>query len=43
MEKVITMRRMVDMLGADERTELIIQRLAKTKSNAEFLKTLSVD
>ncbi|MBU1127327.1 transcription termination factor Rho [Patescibacteria group bacterium] len=41
MEKIITMRRMVDMLGADERTELIIQRLAKTKSNAEFLKTLN--
>ena len=40
-EKIITMRKMVDMLGANERTELFIQRLVKTKSNAEFLKTLN--
>ena len=39
--KVITMRKMVDMLGADERTEIILERLSKTKSNEEFLKTLS--
>jgi transcription termination factor Rho len=39
--KIITMRRMLDMLGEQERTELFIQRLAKTKSNAEFLKTLN--
>ncbi len=39
--KIITMRKMVDMLGADERTELFIERLVKTKSNAEFLKTLN--
>lgn len=38
---VITMRKMIDMLGAGERTELLLERLAKTKSNAEFLKTLS--
>ena len=40
-EKIITMRKMIDMLGADERTELFIERLVKTKSNAEFLKTLN--
>ncbi|MBU3957011.1 transcription termination factor Rho [Patescibacteria group bacterium] len=39
--KIITMRKMVDMLGANERTELILERLNKTKSNAEFLKTLN--
>lgn len=40
--KIITMRKMVDMLGSDERTELFIERLQRTKSNAEFLKTLTV-
>ena len=39
--KIITMRRMIDMLGAEERTEIIIGRLLKTKSNLEFLKTLN--
>jgi len=39
--RIITMRRMIDMLGAEERTEIILERLAKTKSNAEFLKTLN--
>jgi len=39
--RIITMRRMIDMLGAEERTEVILERLAKTKSNVEFLKTLN--
>jgi len=39
--KIITMRRMIDMLGAEERTEIIIERFSKTKSNEEFLKTLN--
>jgi transcription termination factor Rho len=39
--KIVTMRKMIDMLGANERTELILERLSKTKSNAEFLKTLN--
>jgi len=39
--KIITMRRMIDMLGPEERTEIIIERLSKTKSNLEFLKTLN--
>lgn len=40
-DKIITMRKMLDMLGADERTELFIERLLRTKTNAEFLKTLN--
>ncbi len=39
--QIITMRRMVDMLGAEERTELFLERLSKTKNNAEFLRTLN--
>lgn len=39
--KIMTMRRMVDMLGANERTEIILERLSKSKSNEEFLKTLN--
>jgi len=38
---VVVMRKMVDMLGANERTELILSRLSATKTNTEFLKTLS--
>jgi transcription termination factor Rho len=38
--KIVTMRKMVDMLGADERTEIILERLTRTKNNEEFLKTL---
>ena len=41
-EKIIVMRRMLDMLGKDERTELLLERLRKTKSNKEFLSTLKV-
>lgn len=39
--KIITMRRMIDMLGPEERTEIILGRLSKTESNLEFLKTLN--
>ncbi|MCJ7829605.1 transcription termination factor Rho, partial [Patescibacteria group bacterium] len=38
--KIVTMRKMVDMLGANERTEIILERLTRTKNNEEFLKTL---
>jgi transcription termination factor Rho len=31
---------MADMLNEGEATELILQRLAKTKTNKEFLETL---
>jgi len=40
-EKVVTMRRMVDMLGPDEKTAIFIERLKKTETNEEFLETLS--
>ena len=40
-EKIVTMRRVVDVLGPDERTEVIIDRLKKTKNNLEFLETLN--
>jgi transcription termination factor Rho len=38
---IVTMRKMLSMLGAEERTELFLERLARTKSNAEFLKSLN--
>ncbi len=40
-EKVIQLRRMLDMLNDDERTELLIQKMKKTKTNDEFLKNLT--
>lgn len=39
-KKIVTMRRMMDMLGPDERTSIFIERLAKTESNDEFLENL---
>jgi len=39
--KVVTVRKMIDMLGAEERTEILLERLSKTKSNEDFLKTLN--
>lgn len=38
--KVVTMRRMLEMLGPDERMEALVERLAKTDDNAEFLASL---
>ncbi len=40
MKKIITMRRMLEVLSEEERTALLIERLMKTKSNKEFLDTL---
>lgn len=40
MRQVWTMRRMVTMLNENEGTELVLTRLAKTRSNEEFLQTL---
>jgi transcription termination factor Rho len=34
------MRRMMDMLNSDERTELFIEKLAESKDNEAFLDTL---
>ena len=39
-EKVKTMRRMIDVLDANETTEVILERLRKTKSNKLFLSGL---
>jgi len=40
-EKVVTMRRMIDILGEDERTSLLLERLRRTKKNKEFLENLN--
>ena len=39
-QSVVVMRRMIDVLGKDERTELLLDRLRKTKNNKEFLASL---
>lgn len=41
-KKIVLMRRMIDILGKEERTELFLDRLRKSKSNAEFLKSLKI-
>lgn len=38
--KVNTLRRMIDMISEDERTETLLAKLAKTKDNDSFLDTL---
>ena len=40
LKKVVTMRRMLYMLGDEERTSLLIDKLSKTATNEEFLDTL---
>ena len=40
LKKVVTMRRMLYMLGDEERTALLIDKLSKTATNEEFLDTL---
>lgn len=40
LKKVVTMRRMIDMLSPDERTSIFVQRLSKTETNGEFLESL---
>lgn len=39
-QSVVLMRRMIDMLGENERTDVILERLKKTKTNKEFLANL---
>ena len=39
-QSIITLHRMLDMLGKDERTGTIIEKLKKSKSNKEFLASL---
>lgn len=41
MKKVTTLRHMLSLLGDEERTMMMIDKLAKTKSNEEFLDSLS--
>jgi transcription termination factor Rho len=41
LKKSATLRRMLSMLPEEERTEVLIGRLLKTKSNEEFLETLN--
>ncbi len=40
-DKIVTMRRAIDILNPDERTEVIVERLKKTRNNQEFLETLT--
>ncbi len=42
-KKIVTMRRMLTILGPDERTEILIDRLGKTESNKAFLDSLAKD
>lgn len=39
-QNIVVMRRMLDMLGDDERTSILVERLNKAKSNKEFLAML---
>jgi transcription termination factor Rho len=39
-EKIVTMRRMIDVLDENEATEVMLERIAKTKDNKEFLASL---
>jgi transcription termination factor Rho len=41
MKRVVTLRHMLSLLGDEERTMMLIERLSKTKTNAEFLESLS--
>jgi len=40
LKKVTTLRRMIDVLNPDERTEVLMERLVKTEDNKAFLETL---
>ncbi|HSA84136.1 MAG TPA: transcription termination factor Rho, partial [Patescibacteria group bacterium] len=39
-QKIVTMRRMMDMLGAEDRTALFVEQLTKAESNKDFLDKL---
>lgn len=41
MKQVTTLRHMLSLLSDEERTQMLIDRLGKTKDNAEFLESLS--
>jgi transcription termination factor Rho len=42
MQQIVTLRRMIDMVSEDERTETLLERLKKTESNDDFLDSLKV-
>ncbi len=42
LKKVHTLRRMLEMVSQDERTETLLERLKKTKDNKEFLDSLKI-
>jgi len=39
-KQMVILRRMIGILGENERTEIFLERLAKTDSNEEFLNNL---
>ncbi|MDO8658865.1 MAG: transcription termination factor Rho [Candidatus Levybacteria bacterium] len=39
-KRVVTMRRMIDMLSPEERTSILVEKLSKTQTNEEFLESL---
>ncbi|OGG30455.1 hypothetical protein A2973_03840 [Candidatus Gottesmanbacteria bacterium RIFCSPLOWO2_01_FULL_49_10] len=41
MKKVSTLRHMLSLLSEEERTMMLIERLGKTKTNLEFLESLT--
>ena len=42
LQKIHTLRRMLEMVSEDERTETLLERLKKTKDNKEFLDSLKI-
>jgi transcription termination factor Rho len=40
LERISTLRRMLEMVSEDERTETLLERLRKTDSNKDFLDSL---
>jgi transcription termination factor Rho len=40
-EKVITLRRMIDLLDSNEATQVVVEKMKKSKSNEDFLDSLS--
>jgi transcription termination factor Rho len=42
LQQIYTLRRMLEMVSEDERTETLLERLKKTKENKEFLDSLKV-
>lgn len=40
-QQIVTLRRMLDVLGKDERTQVFLDRLRKAKTNKEFLEGLN--